>query len=185
MILNQLNHPDSGVRPETLICFFVKNLISLGNKWSDLEKNFSEESLSPSSASSSATRLDSLVDQLFLESGTLNTFLNTADMLNLSTKTPHVAALESLSSVLSSLQQLRSSFSTIIMPEGLKNFLHEDDSLLDVGQQVEEIISSGGLADTPDHHAVLIHAAIVWLEGDQARGLGCACSQSCCFRGII
>ena len=45
IILNQLNHPDSGVRPETLICFFVKNLITLGNKWSDLEKNFSEESL--------------------------------------------------------------------------------------------------------------------------------------------
>jgi hypothetical protein len=157
MILNQLNHPDSGVRPETLICFFVKNLITLGNKWSDLEKNFSEESLSPSSSSSSTARLDALVDQLFLESGTLNTFLNTADMLNLAGKTPHVSALESLSSVLSSLQQLRSSFCTIIMPEGLKNFLHEDTSVLEIGQQVEEIISSGGLALEEVKHEARLH----------------------------
>jgi len=157
MILNQLNHPDSGVRPETLICFFVKSLISLGNKWSELEKNFSEENLSQNNSSSSLGRLDSLVDQLFLESGTLNTFLNTADMLNLTGKSPHVSALESLSSVLSSLQQLRSSFCTIIMPEGLKNFLHEDASVVEIGLQVEEIISSGGLALEEVKHEARLH----------------------------
>ena len=107
-----------------------------------MEKNFSEESLFPSTASSPATRPDSLVEQLFLESGTLGTFLNTADMRNLAAKTPQAALLESLSS----LQQFRSRFSTIIMPEGLKNFLHEDVRALEIGHQVEEIISSGGPA---------------------------------------
>ena len=43
------------------------------------------------------------------------------------------------------------------MPEGLKNFLHEDSSVLEVGQQVEEIISSGGLALEEVKHEARLH----------------------------
>ena len=129
-----------------------------------MEKNFSEESLSPSTASSPATRPDSLVEQLFLESGTLSTSLNTADKRNLAAKTPHVALLESLSSVLSSLQQFRSRFSTIIMPEGFKNFLHEDFRALEIGHQVEEIISSGGPALEDVKHEARFHTRCIMLN---------------------
>ena len=40
-----------------------------------------------------------------------------------------------------SLQQLRTSFATIIMPEGLNSFLQEA-SVLEVGRRVEEIVAS-------------------------------------------
>merc|ERR1719433_2321362 len=43
MILNQLNHPDSGVRTETLICFLLKSMLESGKKWSEIERNLAED----------------------------------------------------------------------------------------------------------------------------------------------
>ena len=47
--------------------------------------------------------------------------------------------------MLVTLQQLRTSFSSIIMPEGLKSFLQEEPSLLEVGRRLGELVASCGV----------------------------------------
>ena len=147
MILNQLNHPDSGVRAETLICFLLKSLLDSAKKWSDIEKNMAEECD------------ESLMDQMLLESGCSKTLLTTGEMLNIIKSSPHLAVLESLSTVLSSLDTLRTSFCTIIMPEGIKNFLQGggDQSVVEICEQIEEIITSGGLSMEEIKHETRLH----------------------------
>ena len=104
MILNQLNHPDSGVRTETLVCFLLKSMLDSGKKWSEIERNLAEDCR------------EGLMDQLLLEAGISKTLLNTGEMLNIVTRNPHIAVLESLSSVFGSLEALQTSFCVIIMP---------------------------------------------------------------------
>ena len=145
MILNQLNHPDSGVRPETLICFFLKSLLASGNKWSELERNFAEN---PE---------DRLLDALILEARVTKTLMDTGDMLNIITRNPHMTVLESLCNVFVSLENLSASFSTIIMPEGIKNFMQDDSSVIEMCDLVEEIITSGGLAIEELKHETRLH----------------------------
>lgn len=145
MILNQLSHQDSGVKSETLICFFLRSLLTSGKKWSDIERNLAEDSH------------ENLVDALLLESGIIKTLLDTGDMLNIVNKNPHVVVLESLSNVLSSLNSIRTSFCTIIMPEGIKNFLHDDPSVMEMCDMVEDIISSGGLVLEEIKHETRLH----------------------------
>ena len=168
MILTQLNHPDSGVRPDTLVCFFINNLISLAGRCLELEKSLADESLSENNSVTVNQRADATVDQLLHQYGVLNTMLTTIDMLNLASKSPHVHVLEALSSVMVSLQQLRASFCTIIMPEGLKNFLHEDVTVLETANVVEEIIMSGGLALNEVRHELQLHTRCVMLDMDSS-----------------
>ena len=156
MILNQLNHPDSGVRTETLICFFLKSLLASGKKWSDCERNLAED---PN---------ERYIDAMILECRITKTLLDTGDMLNIITKNPHIAVLESLCSVLSSLETLRASFSTIIMPEGIKNFLHDDPSVVEMCDFVEDIIASGGLALDELKHETRLHTRCCMLGMDSA-----------------
>ena len=139
MVLNQLSHPDSGVRPDTLLVFLCQHLAPLAQRWADLERQLAQET-------TSCRATDSLVDQLLLQAGTLSTLLNTVDMLALAPRSPQAKALDSLHSVLAALQQLRTSFATIIMPEGLKSFLQEEASVLEVGRKVEEIVASCGVS---------------------------------------
>ena len=97
----------------------------MGNKWFELEKSLTNE---PTSPQGSQGRHDQLVEQVLLEAGVMSTFLNTLDLLNMSggRHIPHVAVLEALGGVMSALQQLHASFCTVIMPEGLNNFLNEE-----------------------------------------------------------
>ena len=145
MILNQLNHSDSGVRPETLICFFLKSLLTSAKKWSDIEKSLSEDAH------------DGLVEALILEAGVVTTMLDSGDLLSIVHRNPHVTVLESLASVLKSLDNLKASFCTIVMPEGIKNILHDDTSVLEMCDMIEDIISSGGLALEEVKHETRLH----------------------------
>ena len=129
MILNQLNHPDSGVRTETLICFFLKSLLASGSKWSELERNFAENAE------------DRIIDALFLEARVTKTLMDTGDMLNIINRNPHMTVLDSFCSVIGSLENLSTSFSTIIMPEGIKNFMQDESSVIEMCEVVEEIIT--------------------------------------------
>ena len=163
MILNQLSHPDSGVRTDTPISFFINSVISLAGKCLELEKTLANENLSEVNTPLVNNRIDATVDQLLLQSGVLNTLLTTVDMLNLASKSPHVEVLESLARVMLSLQQLKTSFCTIIMPKGLKILLHEDATVLEVANAVENIISSGGLALSVLRHELQLHTRCVML----------------------
>ena len=46
---------------------------------------------------------------------------------------------------------------SIVMPEGIKNILHDDASVLEVSDYIEEIISSGGLALEEIKHETRLH----------------------------
>ena len=145
MVSNQLNHPDSGVRPETLICFFLKSILASGSKWSELERNYAENAE------------DRVIDALFLEARITKTLMETGDMLHIITKNPHMTVLDSLCNVLVSLENLSASFSTIIMPEGIKNFMQDDASVIEMCELVEDIITSGGLAIEELKHETRLH----------------------------
>ena len=101
--------------------------------------------------------------QLKANTATVNTPLTTVNMLNLASKSPHVEVLGSLARVMLSLQQLKTSFCTIIMPKGLKILLHEDATVLEVANAVENIISSGGLALSVLRHELQLHTRCVML----------------------
>ena len=98
MILNQLNRSDTGITPHTLVCFFMKQLMTTAKKWSDIEKNLSEDAH------------EAFVEAIMLEAGYIRTMLDSGDLLNIVGKNLHFAVLESLASVLKSLDTLRTSF---------------------------------------------------------------------------
>ena len=160
MILQQLQHPDSGVTPHTLLPFYLRTLLDVATKWAELEAGLVE------AVGQAGPGEEALLDSLFLQAGVLSTLLNTADMFNIGQQSVHSRALEGLAGVLGSLQQLRSSWSTIIMPEALKNFLHEEPSVLEVCLQLEEIITSGGLAIAEVKHEARLHAGCCILGVD-------------------
>merc|ERR1711962_1303942 len=127
-MLTQLSHPDSGVRADTLLCFLCQHLTTAATSWMELERSLAQEcgAAGPGPGAGAgagaaprlgtySTRLEGLVDQVFLQSGIANTFLNTVDMLALAPRNPQTKVLEALHGVLVALQQLRSSFATIIM----------------------------------------------------------------------
>ena len=85
--------------------------------------------------------------------------------------------------MLVALQQIRTSFTSIIMPEGLKSFLQEEPSLLEVGRRLEELVASCGVsleevvADTRLHTRCVMlgmdspHLATVQLVAELRRKL--------------
>ena len=85
--------------------------------------------------------------------------------------------------MLVALQQIRTSFTSIIMPEGLKSFLQEEPSLLEVGRRLEELVASCGVrldevvADTGLHTRCVMlgmdspHLATVQLVAELRRKL--------------
>ena len=42
-MLTQLNHPDSGIQADTLITFFLNQLVNTVNTWMDIDKGLKEE----------------------------------------------------------------------------------------------------------------------------------------------
>ena len=160
-ILNQLSHPDSGLRSDTFLVFLCQHLTSLGQRWAELERNFAQEARRESNA---ATEV--MVDQLFLQAAQAASILNTLDMLALAPRNLEARALEALQNVFVALQQLRSSFSTIIMPEGLKSFLQEEASVLEVGQRVEAIVGTCSASLEEVRHETMLHTRCVMLGMD-------------------
>ena len=88
--------------------------------------------------------------------------LNTLDMLALAPRNPEARALEALQNVFVALKQLRTSFSTIIMPEGLKSFLQEEASVLEVSQKV----GTCGASLEEVRHETMLHTRCVMLGMD-------------------
>ena len=160
-ILNQLSHPDSGLRSDTLLVFLCQNLTSLGQRWAELERSLAQEARRENNAATEVT-----VDQLFLQAAQTASILNTLDMLALAPRNPEARALEALQNVFVALQQLRTSFSTIIMPEGLKSFLQEEASVLEVGQKVEAIVRTCGATLEEVRHETMLHTRCVMLGMD-------------------
>ena len=160
-ILNQLSHPDSGLRSDTLLVFLCQHLTSLGQRWAELERNLAQEARRESNAAT-----DVMVDQLFLQAAQAASILNTLDMLALAPRNLEARALEALQNVFVALQQLRSSFSTIIMPEGLKSFLQEEASVLEVGQRVEAIVGTCSASLEEVRHETMLHTRCVMLGMD-------------------
>ena len=157
-ILSQLAHPDSGLRPDTLLVFLCQHLSSMGQTWAELERNLAKETRRESTAGS-----DVMVDQVFLQAAQAANILNTLDMLALAPRNPEARALEALQNVFVTLQQLRTSFSTIIMPEGLKSFLQEESSVMEVGQKVEAIVGTFGVSLEEVRHETMLHTRCVML----------------------
>ena len=62
-ILNQLSHPDSGLRSDTFLVFLCQHLTSLGQKWAELERSLAQEARRENVAA--ATEVT--VDQVFLQ----------------------------------------------------------------------------------------------------------------------
>ena len=160
-ILNQLSHPDSGLRSDTLLVFLCQHLTSLGQRWAELERNLAQEARRESNAAT-----DVMVDQLFLQAAQAASILNTLDMLALAPRNLEARALEALQNVFVALQQLRSSFSTIIMPEGLKSFLQEEASVLELGQRVEAIVRTCGASLEEVRHKTMLHTRCMMLGMD-------------------
>ena len=160
-ILNQLSHPDSDLRSDTLLVFLRQHLTSLGQRWAELERSLAQEARRESNA---ATEV--IMDQLFLQAAQAASILNTLDMLALAPRNPEARALEALQNVFVALQQLRTSFSTIITPEGLKSFLQEEASVLEVGQKVEAIVGTCGASLEEVRDETMLHTRCVMLGVD-------------------
>jgi hypothetical protein len=140
MILNQLQHPDSGVRPDTLLLLLAQHLAPLPGRWAEAERALAKEAIrGPDSPAA-----DVLVDEVLLQAGTVATLLTTVDMLALAPRGPEAAALEAVHGVAAALQQLRASFATIVMPEGLKSFLQEEASVVEVASPPWPHAAPGG-----------------------------------------
>ena len=90
---------------------------------------------------------------------------HTVDRQALTPRTPQARPLESLHGVLASMQQLRTSFATIIMPEGLNSFLQEA-SVLEVGKRVEEIVASCGVSLEEVVAEIRLHTKCIMLGMD-------------------
>ena len=103
--------------------------------------------------------------QVLLQAGTLATIPHTVDRQALTPRTPQARPLESLHGVLASMQQLRTSFATIIMPEGLNSFLQEA-SVLEVGKRVEEIVASCGVSLEEVVAEIRLHTKCIMLGMD-------------------
>ena len=93
-ILNQLSHPDSDLRSDTLLVFLCQHLTSLGQRWAELERSLAQEARRESNA---ATEV--IMDQLFLQAAQAASILNTLDMLALAPRNPEARALEALQNV--------------------------------------------------------------------------------------
>ena len=102
----------------------------------------------------------------FLQAAQAASILNTLDMLALAPRNLEARALEALQNVFIALQQLRTSFSTIIMPEGLKSFLQEEASVMEVGQKVEAIVRTCGATLEEVRHETMLHTRCVMLGMD-------------------
>ena len=65
MILNQLQHPDSGIRPDTLMLLLAQHLAPLADRWAEAERALAKEvGRGPDSSA-----VDVLVDEVLLQTG--------------------------------------------------------------------------------------------------------------------
>ena len=103
MMLNQLQHPDSGVRPDTLLLLLAQHLAPLADRWAEAERALAKEvGRGPDSSA-----VDVLVDEVLLQTGTVATLLTMVDMLALVPRGPKAAALEAAATALEAAGQLR------------------------------------------------------------------------------
>ena len=161
MILNQLHHPESGVRGDTLVVFLCRHLTAATARWTEVERSLAQEVRRDKEGATEA-----LVDQVFLQAGVISTILTTMDMLAAGSRGPEARALEAVQGVLTALQHLRSSFATIVMPEALKSFIKEDASVVEVGRRIEGIVGVSGTSLEEVRHETMLHTRCVMLGVD-------------------
>ena len=160
MMLNQLNHPDSGVKHANLICYFLNLVVPIVDKWMELEKSLAEDREGPSQ------RTDVMIEGIIMQAGLANSILNTMELLNLGSRSAHVGVIEAFFQVASALRSLETSFSSIILPEAVKKHLQAEASVLEVSRSVFSIIASGGISLEEVKHELRLHTRCVMLGMD-------------------
>lgn len=129
-----------------ILDLFLPRLSSACGRLLSLEETFSEAGPSPEALPSSDGSPWPLVDELFMEVGVSAQLLEMMSLFGLDSGSfQSQESLSGVAAVAKALLQLDTNYLTLIVPEAVKGFLKEDQSLIGVAVQVREMANAAGV----------------------------------------